>query len=168
MIKIWISTHLDGIIVGIISSAIIAGVGFAINRIYSYIKVRKSEYTGKWEQLIYASGDEGYEGEIVKQDQYDIKHTKLKYSGRLVSNIRGTIQRVSPTNQRHRRWDCIGYLDGEVLTILYQSMEAQKSRGCIYLRLFKDFEFRGYYLEEHKDGTIDKTPVIIRKVVNLP
>lgn len=30
-------------------------------------------------------------------------------------------------------------------------------------KLYNDFEFRGYYLEEHKDGTIDKTPLIIKK-----
>ena len=33
----------------------------------------------------------------------------------------------------------------------------------IYKKLFADFEFRGYYLEEHSDGTIDKTPLIIKK-----
>lgn len=47
--------------------------------------------------------------------------------------------------------------------MLYQAKEAQKSRGCIYVKLFADFEFRGYYLEEHSDGTIDKTPLIIKR-----
>ncbi len=78
-------------------------------------------------------------------------------------NIVGTISRVTPEEQNHRQWDVIGYLEGNVLTMLYQAKEAQKSRGCIYVKLFADFEFRGYYLEEHSDGTIDKTPLIIKK-----
>jgi len=135
----------------------------AVKQLFCLYKSRKSEYTGKWNQFIYKQDDDNYQGEVIKQDQYDIKHAKVMYSGKLVANIHGTIQRVSPAVQAHRRWDCIGYLDGDVLTILYQSMEAQKSRGCIYLRLTGDFEFRGFYLEEHKDGTIDKTPVIIKK-----
>lgn len=166
MIRAWINANSGGIIAGVISSCIVCLVCFFLKKFINFIKIGQSEFTGTWRQFIYAPDDTDYKGEIVKEDKYEIKHSKLKYAGKLVTNVRGTIQRVSPTDQGHRRWDCIGYLDGEVLTILYQSMEAQKSRGCIYLRLFKDFEFRGYYLEEHKDGLIDKTPVIIRKVVD--
>ncbi len=162
---IWIQSNFNGLMVGILATCIVGIVSFAGKEIFKFIKMSKSEYTGKWEQLIYENEDEQYTGSVIKRDIYEIKHTKIFYTGKLVINISGTIRRVAPAEQQHRRWDCIGYLDGEVLTILYQSKELQKSRGCIYLRLFKDFEFRGYYLEEHKDGTIDKTPLIMRKVV---
>lgn len=150
-----------------ISSGVLMAIVYAGKNSFYYLRIRRSKYTGKWDQLIYLQGDDTYQGGVVKQDQYEIKHMKLRYSGHLVINIRGTIRRVSPPDQAHRRWDCIGYLDGDILTILYQSMEGQKSRGCIYLRLIKDFEFRGYYLEEHKDSTIDKVPVIIKKAVDI-
>lgn len=165
---IWISNNLNGIIVGIISSGVITAIAWAGTKCFGYLKIRKSEYTGKWDQFVYSQGDDMYQGEVIKRDQYEIKHIKMRYTGNLVTNIHGTIQRVIPLDQTHRHWDCIGYLDGEILTILYQSMEGQKSRGCIYLRLFNDFEFRGYYLEEHRDGTIDKTPVIIKKAAKTP
>ncbi len=161
----WMQSNFNGVMAGILATCIVGIVGFWGKKIFEIIRIRKSEYTGKWEQLIYANEDELYTGSVVKRDIYEIKHTKMLYTGKLVMNIRGTIHRVAPVEQQHRKWDCIGYLDGDILTILYQSKEAQKSRGCIYLRLFKDFEFRGYYLEEHRDGTIDKTPLIIRKMV---
>ena len=113
---------------------------------------------------IFDNSNDTYEGKAIKIDTYKVRHQKTKYSGKLVINISGIITRDFPTNQKHRKWDFSGYLEGSVLTILYQSsQEGQKSRGCIYVKLFKDFEFRGYYLEEHEDGKIDKTPVIIRK-----
>lgn len=168
MMITWISNNLSGIIVGIISSGIVMAIGGAVKNYLNSRKIRKSGYTGKWDQFIYAKGDDMYQGEIIKRDQYELKHTKMRYTGKLVTNIHGTIRRVFPLDQTHRRWDCVGYLDDEILTILYQSMEPQKSRGCIYLRLYKDFEFRGFYLEEHEDSTIDKTPVIIKKAVKLP
>ena len=162
----WLSNNLSGIIVGIISSGIVVVMGWFGKTYLGYLRIKKSEYTGKWDQFIYAQDDDMYQGEVLKRDQYEIKHSKVKYTGNLVTNLCGTIQRVFPLEQTHRHWDFIGYLDGEVLTILYQAMEGQKSRGCIYLRLYRDFEFRGFYLEEHKDGNIDKTPVIIKKAVN--
>jgi len=162
---IWMQNNLNGIAVGILATCIVGIISFVGRKIFQIVKMIKSEYTGKWEQLIYANGDDHYTGSIVKHDVYKIQHTKILYTGKLVINIREIIRRVVPAEQQHRQWDCIGYSDGDVLTILYQSKEAQKSRGCIYLRLFKDFEFRGYYLEEHRDGTVDKTPVILRKVV---
>lgn len=155
---------ITGIIAGVIATFIATFIVFVIKKAIESAKMKHSEYTGQWDQLIYKNEDVLYEGEVIKRDRYNISHIKLLYSGKLIINIKGTIQRKFPLEQNHRRWDCIGYLDGDVLTILYQSDEAQKSRGCIYLRLENDFEFRGYYLEEHRDGMIDKTPVILKKV----
>lgn len=159
----WIQTNLDALIVGIVTGLLVAFIGFATNKFIWIFKISKSKFSGEWEQYIFADDNNTYEGVPIKKDVYKLKHKKISYSGKLVINIEGTIKRDSPSEQNHRKWDFIGYLDGDILTILYQSQEGQKSRGCIYVRLFKDFEFRGYYLEEHRDGTIDKTPLIIKK-----
>lgn len=153
----WIWDNRDGIIASIVAAIIC----WVIKKALEIIQIKKSIYSGNWEQLIYDNND--YTGEPIKRDIYKLKHKKLRYSGKMTVNIVGTISRVSPEEQKHRKWDVIGYLEGNILTMLYQAKEAQKSRGCIYVKLYADFEFRGYYLEEHSDGTIDKTPLIIKK-----
>lgn len=157
----WIQNNMDGLIVGVITGIVVLIIGWFANKCLLYYNTRSSKYSGKWIQSIYTKAD--FSGTPIKQDIYNIKHKKTNYSGKLIINIEGTISRSYPKIQSHRKWDIIGYLDGDILTILYQAQEGQKSRGCIYAKLYTDFEFRGYYLEEHKDGTIDKTPVIIKK-----
>ena len=153
----WIWDNRDGIIASIVAAIIC----WLIKKALELIKINKSIYSGIWEQFIYDK--DNYSGKPIKNDIYKLKHKRLRYSGKMTVNIVGTISRVTPEEQNHRQWDVIGYLEGNVLTMLYQAKEAQKSRGCIYVKLFADFEFRGYYLEEHSDGTIDKTPLIIKK-----
>ena len=167
----WIQSEQTGLIVGIVtgvvSSLIVAIAGAALTRIYWCLKIRKSEYSGIWRQEIYENND--YSGRPIKVDEYEIKHKKLLYSGKLTVNITGKIHRKEPANEDHRWWDFVGYLDGDILTILYQSIEGQKSRGCIYVKLSHQNgqdDFRGFYLEEHIDGKVDKTPLIIKKVRN--
>lgn len=160
----WICMNFNGILVGIITTAICGVATLIIGKLFSSLKNRKSEYTGEWEQLIYNNGDDECQGKPIKQDRYELIHSKHRHSGNLVVNVHGTIRRIIPSTSNSRQWKFIGYLNGNVLTILYQAKEGQRSRGCIYLRLVSDFQFKGYYLEEHKDGTIDKTPLIIRKV----
>lgn len=157
----WIQSNFNGLIVGIITGFIVSIVCFMLNQLVCIVKIRNSKFSGEWEQLIF--NNNYYEGNPIKRDVYKLKHKKIRYSGKLIINIEGTIIRIFPQDQKHRKWDFIGYLEGEVLTILYQAQEGQKSRGCIYVKLYNDFEFRGYYLEGHKDGTIDKTPLIIKK-----
>lgn len=158
---LWITNNRDGIIVGIITSIIVTfGVWLIKNGVQLYVN-RSSKYSGKWIQMIYERND--YLGNPIKEDVYNIKHKKIRYGGKMIINVEGTIERSYPESQKHRKWDVIGYLEGDVLTLLYQSHEGQKSRGCIYVKLYTDFEFRGFYLEEHKDGRIDKTPVVIKK-----
>lgn len=159
----WICANINGILVGIIGSAIFAIITLVIRKSYSSLKSGKSEYTGEWEQFIYEDGDDDCQGDPIKTDKYELIHSKHRRSRNLV-NIHGTIKRILPSTPNDRQWKFIGCLEGDILTILYQANEGQKSRGCIYLRLVSDFQFKGYYLEEHKDGTIDKTPLIIRKV----
>ncbi len=148
---------------GFITSGSIAIAGYLFKRISNYVRIRKSDISGWWEQLIYENDDDAYEKSVVKRDYYRLKHTKTRYSGNLIINIKGKIRRAEPESER--KWDVLGYLDGDILTMIYQSgKQSQKSRGCIYVKLIPDDEFRGFYLEEHEDGVIDKTPLVIRKV----
>lgn len=149
---------------GFISSSVIAFGGFLIKYIYQNQGVRSSIYTGWWEQHIYKIGDDNCSGKVVKTDYYLLKHSKNKYSGSLVINIEGIIRRMEP--RTGRAWNVSGYLADEVLTLLYRAHEGQKSRGCIYVRMKSNDDYQGYYLEEHQDGKVDKTPLIIRKVTD--
>lgn len=149
---------------GFISSGVIAFAGFLITYIYQNRGIHSSIYTGWWEQCIYKIGDNNCTGDVVKIDYYLLKHSKNKYSGNLVINIEGTIRRKEP--ETGRSWNVSGYLADEVLTLLYRAHEGQKSRGCIYVKMKSNDDYQGFYLEEHQDGKIDKTPLIIRKVTN--
>ncbi len=149
---------------GFISSGVIAFAGFLIKYIYQNRGIYSSIHTGWWEQCIYKIGDNSCTGDVVKTDYYLLKHSKNKYSGNLVINIEGTIRRKEPTTGR--AWNVSGYLADEVLTLLYRAYEGQKSRGCIYVKMKSNDDYQGFYLEEHQDGKIDKTPLIIRKVTD--
>lgn len=150
---------------GFISSGAITFTGFLIKYIHENRGVRSSIYTGWWEQCIYEIGDNNCEGNVVKTDYYLLKHSKNKYSGKLVINIEGTIRRKNPSTGR--AWNVSGYLADEVLTLLYRAHEGQKSRGCIYVKMKSNDDYQGFYLEEHQDGMIDKIPLIIRKVTDV-
>lgn len=154
-----ISSNVESFTVGIFSGIVVT---FIIPYIARRLKEHSSKFSGYWEQLIYEKGDDNYKGSAIKIDYYKLRHVKLRYSGKLVQNITGEIKRKKP--KIGRKWEIFGYLDGDILTMIYQSEEGQKSRGCIYVKMQPDYEFQGFYLEEHKDGVIDKTPLIIRKV----
>lgn len=159
----WLQYNFNAILIGIITGLFTIVIGYVFKELWKVIKISKSKFSGEWEQQIFDNND--YKGQAVKIDVYELKHIKTRYSGKLIINIEGIIKRTYPTEQTHREWDFIGYLDGDILTILYQSQEGQRSRGCIYAKLFTDFEFRGYYLEEHNSGIIDTVPLIIKKRV---
>lgn len=153
--------------IGIITGLITSFIPWCANKIYQFFLTGKSKFSGNWEQQIYRLGDNDYSGDVIKRDKYSLKHVRIKYTGKAVINITGTIQRLYPQSQNHRLWNFVGYLSNDIMTIIYDSAEGQISRGCIYLRLThkddgEDY-FQGYYLEEHSPGVIDKVPVILRK-----
>lgn len=149
--------------ISLASGFVLLFIGWLGRNLVNWFRSHASPYSGEWEQQIYEASDVNCKGSPIKIDTYKIKHKKSIYAGKLVVNVTGTIMRNSPSGQTDKRWNFIGYLDGDVLTIIYQSREGQKSRGCIYVKLVEDFKFKGYYLEEHKDGQIDKTPLVIKK-----
>lgn len=104
----WIQSNFNGLIVGIITGFIVSIVCFMLNQLVCIVKIRNSKFSGEWEQLIF--NNNYYEGNPIKRDVYKLKHKKIRYSGNLVINIEGTIIRIFPQDQKHRKWDFIGYL----------------------------------------------------------
>lgn len=72
---LWIWNNKDGIIASIFAAIICWG----LKKLLELIRVRKSIYSGEWEQLIYERND--YTGAPIKRDVYKLKHKKLRYSG---------------------------------------------------------------------------------------
>ena len=68
------------------------------------------------------------------------------------NTITGTISRVAPVEQIHRRWKCSGVLSGEHLILLFWSEDVIKSDGCIYAVLKEDFIYEGLYLKAENSG----------------
>lgn len=134
-----------------------------------------SPFSGVWGQFIYRKGDDEYGGKVVKRDEYILTHlTQKKYPAHLIINIKGSIFRIRDTdpykigNREGRKWECIGYCDNNILMFFYKALEPDDTKGCVFVKLSRDGEYRGYYIADHtqSDDTrqIDKTPVILKKM----
>lgn len=139
----------------ILSGIIATVICYSFQRAYKYAKTYKnSEYSGTWMDEIYSDDTRR---RVIKKDRYEIKHNKKDHT------IEGNIEREYPEKQRHRKWKFNGVIDGRYIILSFWSMDMQKSNGCIYAKLNDDYEYEGYYLEEH--GTaIDMTPIKLYKV----
>ena len=136
-----------GIITGVVSSVIIIVTKIIYTNILCYTQ---SKYSGKWKDEIYDNN-----GNIVKRDMYVLKHHKRN------NTITGTISRVAPVEQIHRKWKCSGVLSGEHLILSFWSDDVIKSDGCIYVVLKEDFTYEGLYLKtEHSDISMVKIKLI--------
>lgn len=137
-----------GITTGVVSSIIII-VGKIIYT--NFICYTQSKYSGKWKDEIYDSN-----GNVVKRDMYVLKHHKRN------NTITGTISRVAPVEQIHRRWKCSGVLSGEHLILSFWSEDVIKSDGCIYAVLKEDFIYEGLYLKA-ENSSINKIKIKLIK-----
>ena len=132
-----------GLIVGLIPMILTSFIKFSIY-CWKNFKVRKSPFTGWWEQFIYEDDDEQCKGKVIKNDYYYLKHVKNKYPGNLVINMEGKIRRKLP--KVGKAWNVCGYYEGEILILLYRAHEGMRSRGCIYVKMQSNDDFRGFYL----------------------
>jgi HAD superfamily phosphoserine phosphatase-like hydrolase len=132
--------------------ALLAGI---IASIVKYIFLYKqSKYTGQWKSEIY---DE--KGLIVKRDFYYLKHNKI------TKTLKGKGCRYIPSSQAHRRWKLNGILNGEHLIIAFNADDGQKSDGCVYTKMKKDYVFEGNYLriDNNNENVIKKIGIKITK-----
>ena len=74
----WFITNWNDFVMGIITGLLTTGLIALVSTLYQDFVNRKSQFSGKWEQLIYKSGDDTYSGSIIKRDIYELKHIKLK------------------------------------------------------------------------------------------
>lgn len=150
-------SYIIGFIIGLLS-------GVAASAVWSFVHeciedrrhYRKSPLTGEWEDEIWFEKDPFT---IEKRDRFFLRHNTK------TNKIEGEIKRYYPSTQNHREWYCSGKVDQSFLLIYFWSKDlTQRSNGSIYAKLqSSDRSYQGYYLEEHKDGTIDKTPIRIYK-----
>lgn len=143
------------LIPGLITNLIAMGIGFCGRHLWDWMfSFRKSPFAGDWEGEITNN-----KGAVEKRDFYKIKHN------RRTSELSGTINRIFPNSQTHRKWKMIGKVDGDgyVLFSFWSIVGTHKSRGCAFLKHKEDNVFEGYYLEDHKEGKIDKTPIRLVK-----
>jgi len=107
---------------------------FIAQFVYRRIRESGAPYTGTWHGSILDN-----EGKVTKQDIMEIKQTGLELSG--------TIRRIFPEDQRHRKWRFEGRLRGTSFFAVFWSLRSDvQSYGCWYLRQIHDDSFDGYYL----------------------
>lgn len=142
------------IIISIICSVIGTVICTIVGKVfYDWQKYKQSEFSGLWYDEIIDK-----KGEVEKRDEYNIKHNKKTHT------ITGTIKRYYPEEQKHRHWTLNGVIYDRYIIISFWHIGPQKSNGCIYAKLVDDFIYEGFYLEEHNEGVIDKTPIrLLRK-----
>ena len=140
---------------GVLASALVAAFGAVLKKFYEWLRLyRQSPYSGKWEDEIYANDQRN---DVVKRDTYNIKHNKKD------GTLTGTIRRTQPHNQSNRNWNLRGVINkNHIIIVFWTSDPMKKSNGCIYAKHIGDYEYEGYYLEEH-DSKIDKTPIKLIK-----
>ena len=92
-----------------------------------------SGFTGRWEQFIY-DPKSPYVGTPVKVDYYRMWHFGFSNSNKLRKNIKGTIRRKAPNNESNRKWKFYGYLDGDILTIIYSFANGRNLCNIIYVK----------------------------------
>lgn len=142
-------------VLSVLSGVIATVICFGFERAYKYAKTYKnSEFSGTWVDEIYKDDTRK---DIIKKDRYEIKHNRKNHT------IEGTIEREYPEEQQHRKWNFNGVIDGRYIIFSFWSLDMQKSNGCVYAKLNNDYEYEGYYLEEH-GNTIDMTPIKLHKV----
>lgn len=123
---------------------------FGAKMYLNYRKYKSSEYSGIWYDEIY---DIKNPNVVVKRDEFNIRHNKKDHT------ITGTISRYFPEEQKHRKWSMNGVIYDRYVIISFWRIGPQKSNGCIYAKLSDDNIYDGFYLEEHEQGQIDKTPI---------
>lgn len=108
----------------------------------------KNDYfSGTWE----STTEQGF------ADNVDLKYDEQKHL------LSGTIERIEPENQKHRRWRCIGCVVGESILLIYYS-HSKNSAGCALLRHYHEAIYRGYYLRyDYGSRSINKVAMTLKK-----
>jgi hypothetical protein len=131
-------------IVGAIIGGVIIVVGQAVLR---RRRESKGGYTGVWEGKIFAT-----DGSVVKKDRVYLRQDGDEASG--------TIERLFPASQKHRRWHLSGRFRGKDFFAIFWSMDPSLTTyGSWYVQQTDDDTFSGYYLRlSEKDRNLI-TPV---------
>ena len=122
--------------IGIIGSMIGAVICALVWKIVKVVRESRYWLTGEWEQIIYE--DEKKE-KIIKKDR-----VKAHHIGELVE---GTIERVFPDDQNHRKWKFSGRERGKLFFgHFWSSLPRIPSYGTLQLRQMDDSRLEGFYV----------------------
>lgn len=128
-------------VIGGTSTSVAGAVLMLVSQIIFW-KVRefRAGYTGEWETNIFDD-----QGRIAKRDHLDVRQrAELVY---------GTINRIFPDAQKHRRWRFYGRLRGNDFFAIFWSKDVSViSYGCWYVHQVSDHKFSGYYLRLSDEG----------------
>ncbi len=138
----------------IIGALIVSFLCWLVKTLYQYFRYyRNSKYSGTWKDEIF---DEN--GQVVKQDIFTIKHNKR------TNHFIGTVKRVFPNEQSHRKWNCSGVIISNHFILSFWSDDLIMSDGCVYTVLVDDYTYEGYYLRGTKDE-INKVKIRLTKEI---
>ena len=122
---------------GLVGSLVGAIATILARELFLYIKSRRGVYSGKWIQIIY---DE--DGNEIKRDEVIAKH--------IGNTLRGTVRRVFPENQAHKRWRFEGQIRGRLFFGIFWSTNVVRnpnSYGTLQLNIVNENEMDGFYVK---------------------
>jgi hypothetical protein len=137
------------LVIGIASSIFGAIAVLVVQTIYKKIEEFNGDYSGIWKDSIYDDS-----GNIVKSDNYEVRQKG--------ETLRGTIERIYPSNQRHRRYKFEGRVRSGVFFAIFWSLDQTvPSNGCWYMRQTHDGRFEGFYLKLQENDANKIVPIRI-------
>lgn len=133
------------IVIGIIGSIVGALLVICFQWFYRRMNENSSPFTGKWHGGYYDDDDTP-----LARDEVIVRQNG--------ENVMGTIARLYPEEQNHRKWIWTGKLkDKNLFAIFWPTTADIPSYGCLYLRQVNDDCFTGHYLSYRETMNPDGT-----------
>jgi hypothetical protein len=130
----------------IVGSVIATVTGVSYRCLVDYIKSRRGVLTGSWIQRIPAQ-----KGQPAKMDRVNCRH--------IGSCFTGDIQRVEPSEQKHKQWQFSGQLRGSLVFMTFWTTDLARnpgSYGTIQLNMIDDAHLWGFYVKRVVASNVDR------------
>lgn len=125
-------------IMSCVGALIVSFLGWLTKSVYQYFRYyRNSKYSGEWRDEIYNERNQ-----IIKKDIIVLRHNKR------TNCVTGSVKRIYPNEQTHRKWQCSGVITANHLIVSFWSDDLIMSDGCVYAVMINDYIYEGYYLKE--------------------
>lgn len=137
----------SNILYGLALSALGSLITVWYGHFVDYLRARRGEFTGEWEQIIPA-----FEGEPEKRATVRIRHIGDK--------IHAVTRRTSPVADFVQRWDVEGRVKRGLMFGIYWPQDSSKlpgSYGTLQFKVVSEVLLEGFYVrarEERTDGAV--------------